>query len=640
MRHRDARMTDERLVFSIVRYAGGDAVVTVEDRSADRYVSLPESAIPRLRRVLPSRLFRLVQTLVENMPAISYATSFWTARPPGAERASEAEFVRGCERLVPESARRNLHSGPLSEWLPSETAISEEDIRACVELGLYQWRQITHSEEHRCTVCGGAASRLLAPVHRFENELRQLLVVDPWRSAARGDYERFARPEEKGEGLRVLLDVSADAVVQPEERTALEYLARQSPDRCAVLVLPGTELPAFLARIPAFELSTPLDIHGEEHLHAQLPSGYLGGRKMEVGTPSELENLAKDFGGGERGIHRARVLRLGREFAHLTVTTDRNFLDKSMRHGQPWNVVAPRVAMNAYGLLSRRRNHLPMPSFYVVRDYFYEERTFALVPEIASYLAAAHAVHGDELADQPEARLCWSAAERLTMMARAEDEIAFLVFLEERDSHVETLYHFEYLLLLARALIEGLARLAATVHNFGEPGKPLRWKELKKRLRADGSPLGAFLAPASPSALSRLVSSLRNPIAHAQRWPEIHHASPGGLSAKLVIAGADAAAVATAIRTLGGNPESWGVEGRRPEGEGVELHLDPYPFAVHLNIFLSTFAARFLTHLAAGAGRQLQPVPAWQYVNPPMNEEVFKIVRLMTWSPLEPAFLD
>jgi hypothetical protein len=570
-------MTTERLVFSIVRYPNGNAVVTIEDQDADRYVSLPEAALSQLRRVLPGSLVRLVQAVAHNMPAISHATSFWTARPTGAEKIWDAKFLRSCEDLVSESARRHLHAGTMSEWLPSETVISEEDVRACVDLGLHQWRPIVHTQEYRCAVCGGAASRLLAPVHRFEDELRQLLAVDPWRTARRGDYERFARPDEQGQGLRVLLDVSAADGLQPEERTALEYLARQSHDRCSVLVLPGKEAPDFLAGTPVFELSTSLDVHGKEHVNARLPEGLLGGRSMEVGTPEELENLAGDFGGDERGLHRARVVRLGREFAHLTVTTDREFLDLAMRHRRPWNVVAPRVAMNAYGLLSRRWNHLPMTSFYIVRDYFYEERTFALVPEIASYVQAAHAVHGDALADHSEARLCWSAADRLTMMARAEDEIAFRVFLEERASHDETLYHFEYLLLLARALIEGLAKLAATVHAVDQPGKPLRWKELVKKLRADGSPLGAFVASSRPDALSGLISHLRNPIAHAQRWPQIHRASPGGTSAQLVIAGEDATEVAAAIRTLGGNPEWWGLKVAAPNAAGLSSTWSPIP---------------------------------------------------------------
>jgi hypothetical protein len=66
--------------------------------------------------------------------------------------------------------------------------------------------------------------------------------------------------------------------------------------------------------------------------------------------------------------------------------------------------------MNAYGLLSRRWNHLPMTSFFIVRDYFYEERTFALVPEIASYLPLRQFVGSALPADTPPETLAALAA--------------------------------------------------------------------------------------------------------------------------------------------------------------------------------------------------------------------------------------
>lgn len=634
--------SEPRIHVSLVRDPKGQAVVQISDPTLGLSISLPEEVLPRLDRLLTRPFVALLRTLAEHLTPTSHGVSFWAERPPGTERLMQDEFLQRLMGQAPARSKRYLRVDEAFEDWMSMTSLTESDIRACVDLGLHQWREIPHQDKIRCAICGGGAATVLPTNHEFETLLSQLERADLGVPGRAGDYERWARPWEMGDTFRLLIDAQAMQDADSGEREALEYLSTHASPQCAVLRLPEEGLSPWLAAIPAFEVSTSLDVDKVEHQMAELPAGYLGGRTVEVGTPDELRELGETLGGGESGLRRAQIARVGAEFAHLTVTSDREFL-RGARHRHVRNVVSPRAALIGFGLHARKQNSVPMRSFRIVRDYFYDDRTLALVPEIAGYLNAAHEAHGEAFRGHVEARLCLSAANRLAMMARAEDEIAFRAFFPQKITDHETLYHFEYLLLLARALIEGLGQLAATVHKVENPRRPgqLSWKLLLNKLRDDRSKLLGFLKSKRSEALSELVARLRNPLAHADRWQEIHSGGPAGPSAKLVIAGPDAADLAASIRALDGDPARWGAEGHRLENGELELYLDPFPFTVHLNVFLMTYTGRFLAHLAEGAGRSTIPLPApWEYVNPPMDRDVFDIVGLMSWPLLPPTFFD
>jgi hypothetical protein len=472
---------------------------------------------------------------------------------------------------------------------------------------------------------------------QFGELLELFLLADPWVTAARSELERWLRLGGKWEGeghLRLLFDTPGLASCIGDDAAALKYLVESSPrEACSLVRTPFSPAPARLGSVPELEFTSETNRQGSVLETVTLPPSLEAGSVVRLGSADSVESLAASFSEEREGRQRSLTALAGAAMAHLTVTADPALLSLNGVRPAP-NVVTARAAAIAFGLHARRRGRVPMPGYlHITRDYFHEDRTLALVPEIATFLQKVNQSAAPDDVREAALRLAWATADRLAWMGRAEDEIGMRDLIPTGEpTDREILYHFEYLLLLSRAVIEGLGRLAVTLHGIDVPARSAVWGPLRSGLKDARSPLLAFLDSTQARQLNDLVSRLRAPLAHAARWPLIHRGSPRLSSANVVLSGEDAALVAEAIEEIGGDLDSWGMQRYDYDAGRVELHLDPYPFAVHLSVHLMSLTGRFLDLLAEGA--QLPGVaerPPWEFVNPPLDEPSFDAVRIMSW---------
>lgn len=623
------------LYVTIVRNGRGVATLELIDAESAQLLRIPESLAGIIVKAVPE--LHLAATALGNLAASSHSYTYVMTRPGSTARLLSQDFVTNLIARLPNTERRSIYREALTSReieMQSQEALEWDHLKWCLELGLHQWTRIVHTSQWRCAVCGGRSELLLPKVEPFQRILKALLTADPWRSTSDRSYEHFERlrrDNPTSPEFRVVVDpLLLQDGDPPQESSAEGVILRLGPRiNRYMLVTPlpqQDQLPGWVNVVKA-ETGHATDVEGEAHEHAYVTKG---GRTqpIELGEVEDIDQLASRLNRNGRGQVLARTLLLGHKFGHATITTDSELLqlDDQLAHA----VMTPRSAAVLLGTFARHTDHIPVGAYRITSDYFYEDRAFVLIPAISDFIQDAAAGVDEGEVNPRVLRLIWSNVERFGLLARAEDEIGFRLFFGQGGRR-DVIYHFDYLLLLVRAVIEGLGEIAATVHGVIRPTRPesLSWKELRRNLKQARSPLATLIAPGTKAhAFSDLVSTLRNPLAHAERW----ESADSSLGATVWIGGNDAETVARSICRLESDPMGWGLSGMRMDKGELELSLDPYPFAVHLNMHLLSVTAAFLEALSDGAGWEArsrrQP---WAMTNPQLDETAFGIIATMTW---------
>lgn len=622
------------LYVRIFRNTKGRASLEVIDSQSKQRLRVPERLAGDVIKVVPE--LEMAGRALASLAPISHSYLYSMPRPSSTNRIYADNFISRLAGGLAEDEQRTLDCETLTPRefdLDTENAVDWRDLRWCVELGLHQWTRIVHTRRWRCAVCGGRAELLLPNEQDFEVALRALLTADPWRTTSDRTYERFERLRRRETGdpeFRAVVDPGLlQGVNPPPPGSPEDIVLRLGPKIPGVkLVTPAAEsddFPQWVEVVKAQPRHSE-DAHGVKHEHAYVPRAD-GAHPIELGEVDEVLQLAERLNQGGRGGDLARALLLGEGFGHATITSDLALLglDEERRTRL---VMAPRAAAVLIGIFARRTNHIPVSWFQITAEFHYDDRAFVLAPTIAHFIEDAAAAVQNGAVDRRVLRLIWSNVERFGLLARAEDEIAFRTFFGSQGRR-EILYHFEYLLLLARAVIEGLGEVAATVHQVDRPEQSLSWGNLLTTLKQASSPAAAVISKGTKGLVfSELVSTLRNPLAHSERW----QTADSAFGPTVYVDGADAERVAKSVRQLDGDPRSWGITGMRMDTGDLELSIDPYPFAVHLNMYLLSVAEAFLKALSHGAGwKPARRRPPWEMTNPPLDEMAFRVLAAMTW---------
>ncbi|MDQ3913894.1 MAG: hypothetical protein M3323_00985 [Actinomycetota bacterium] len=626
------------LYVRIFRDTKGRASLEVIDSQSKQRLRVPERRVGDVIKVVPE--LEMAGRALASLAPISRSYLYSMPRPSSTNRIYADNFISRLAGGLAEDEHRTLDCETLTPRefeMDTGNAMDWRDLRSCVELGLHQWTRIVHTPRWRCAVCGGRAELLLPNEQDFEVVLRALLTADPWRTTSDRTYERFERLRRRESGdpeFRAVVDPGLlQGMNPPPPGSPEDIVLRLGPKIAGVtLVTPAAESDDFPQWVEVVKAQPhhSEDAHGVKHEHAYVPRAD-GAHPIELGEVDEVRQLAERLNQGGRGGDLARALLLGEGFGHATITSDLELLrlDEERRTRL---VMTPRAAAVLIGIFARRTNHIPVSWFQITAEFHYDDRAFVLAPTIAHFIEDAAAAVENGAVDRRVLRLIWSNVERFGLLARAEDEIAFRTFFGSQGRR-EILNHFEYLLLLARAVIEGLGELAATVHQVtpsDRPGQPLSWGRLLTALKQASSPVTALISKGAKGLVfSELVSTLRNPLAHSARW----QTADSAFGPMVYIDGTDAERVAKSVRQLEGDPMSWGITGERMDTGDLELSIDPYPFAVHLNMYLLSIAEAFLKALSQGAGwKPARRRPPWDMTNPPLDEMAFRVLAAMTWS--------
>lgn len=624
------------LFVTIFRNGGGLATLKLIDAASKQLLRVPEGLAKDIVTAVPE--LGLAATALSNLAAISHSYTYSMPRPASIDGLFAEEFISKLAAKVPDEERLSVHPEDLSPRefeMETEGALDWHHLKWCLDLGLHQWTRIVHTPQWRCAVCGGRSKLLLPKEKPFQRILRVLLAADPWRLTADRSYERFERLRDDSSSapeFRVVVDpeLLQDAS-PPQESSAEDVILRLGPRIGGyMLVTPGRKqdrLPEWVGVVRA-EPRQSGDVNRVAHEYAYIPKGE-GAQPIELGEVTDIDQLAQRLDKNGRGKVLARTLLLGHEFGHATITTDSELLQLEDRLALL--VMSPVAGAVLVGTFARYADHIPVGAYRIKSEYFYEDRAFVLVPAISHFIQDVAAAVEKGTLDPRVLRLIWSNVERFGLLARAEDEIAFHLFFEHGGRR-DVLYHFDYLLLLARAVIEGLGEIAAALYGVSRSNRPeqtLSWKELLKTLKQARSPVADLISPGAKGyTFSELVSTLRNPVAHAERW----QTADSALGPTVWIVGTDAELVAKSIYALESDPMTWGINGMRMASGELELSLDPYPFAVHLNMYLLSVTGVLLEALSKGAGLETSNRRRpWDMTNPQLDEKAFRAIAAMTW---------
>jgi hypothetical protein len=513
-------------------------------------------------------------------------------------------------------------------WEVSRRRIGESELEAhvplaalarCVQLSLHQWRR--KGGVTTCAVCSAAWERL-ANDSRLGSSLLGMTIAAPLKGRDRRDYETFEkhRKEVRDDHLRVVLHSSRLAAARDDELAALRYVVvlgtSHFDPRVRLLRTTGAGFPA--GQVPSVEVFEQTDPDERALVEMRLPQP-APLASIELFERDAFDDLRKSY--EDDG---AQALAVGARWGHLTVTLDPKLLEGEGRVVADAACVTPLEAARLLALQARFFAKMPPAPYGTLSlrpRHYYDARPYVQIPGLRALYALVRGL--DDAKKEQCLNLYSSTHERLSLLARAEDEIGFRYFFGfARPIEDELLYHFEFLVLTAQALLEGLRSLTAILNDV--PPRTA-WDKLMDQV--DNQLLSSFIS-GNGNPLLRLVGVLRNPTAHEIRWETWH-----GVDTPLVrLEGEQAKPAAECLVEMNEPPLYWGIQDHPVNVEGVELAFQPYPFAVSLTARLYWFTRYYLEALRAGIDlSDLSAPPPWAMTNPQLDEPSHRLIKLLSW---------
>lgn len=242
-----------------------------------------------------------------------------------------------------------------------------------------------------------------------------------------------------------------------------------------------------------------------------------------------------------------------------------------------FNAVSASEGAKIVGLLLRSRADYSLPGVTVDQSGFYHEATASRLPDIGNWWAAcvySASSRGDNIVE-----LGQSVFRRAVRIIRARDQIAIQYYQPQHNGTVDvTMYHFDYLTLLASGTFDVLARVAKRAYGLAGSERYLRLAkpEFVKSLRKAGATQLCDLVTSDRFlALDKLINTLRNTIHEAALT--VARGSEDGSA--LFVAGKDADTVRCACDSIGPSRQVWGFGGSEHRGA---LSIEPYRFTLAL----------------------------------------------------------
>jgi hypothetical protein len=499
-----------------------------------------------------------------------------------------------------------------------------EALARCVELGLHQWR--TKRDATSCAICSAAWERVRND-SRLGPTLLGIIGAAPLKGRERRTYESFEKlkRETRDDRLRIILHSEGLARATDDELTALKYIAvLGNKDQVARLLRTrANEVTA--GGIAPVEVFERVDAEGNAMIDMKVPEP-APIVNVELCERWVFDRLRKSY--GDDGAQAAAV---GVSWAHLTVTLDPGLLNSAdERLLSDAAIVTPLEAARLLALRARLLASMPPAPEGMLSlrpQHYYDARPYVQIPHLRVAYEWIRALDNEEK-KQRCLDLYWSTHERLSLLARAEDEIGFRHFFKfQRPIEDELLYHFEFQVLTAQSLLEGLRTMWATL-----TGLPPRtgWDGLIRQ----GGPVSQFIAGEGESVI-QLIGVLRNPMAHEIRWETSH-----GIETRFVhLENRHAESVARCLKEMHEPPLCWGIRDHPVNLKNVELLFQPYAFAVSLTARLYWFTGRYLTDLVSGRNDVDLAAPApWNMTNPPLDKPSHGLINLLAWPlPMSPG---